>query len=158
MAGGKTVTTTVKNIVEPVIEGLGIELVDVEYVKEGSSWYLRLYIDKPGGISIDDCQLVHENVTDLIDEADPIEGAYIFEVSSPGLDRPLKTEKDIKRNIGELVELSLYAPDVEGNKNYTGRLYGCTPETVTLQEEERDKTRIFNMKAVSLIKKVIIIE
>ena len=153
MAGG--IAAKVKELVEPVIEGLGIELVDTEYVKEGSNWYLRLYIDKPGGVSIDDCQTVHEAVNDIIDEADPIDGPYIFEVSSPGLDRPLKTERDFLRNIGEIVELSLYAKDEEGSKNYEGILAGYEDGKVTIKEENSEKTRTFTMKAVSLVKKAI---
>ena len=153
MAGG--IAAKVKELVEPVIEGLGIELVDTEYVKEGSNWYLRLYIDKPGGVSIDDCQTVHEAVNDIIDEADPIDGPYIFEVSSPGLDRPLKTERDFLRNIGEIVELSLYAKDEEGSKNYEGILAGYEDGKVTIKEENSEKTRTFTMKTVSLVKKAI---
>ena len=116
MAGNINTAKKVRQLVEPIVESLNLELVDTEYVKEGSKWFLRLYIDKPGGVSIDDCQLVHENVIDVIDRADPIAGPYIFEVSSPGLDRPLKTERDFTRNIGEILEISLYAPDSEGKK------------------------------------------
>ena len=108
MAGGKVVQK-VEALVTPIIESLGIELIETEYVKEGPNWYLRLYIDKKGGVSIDDCQAVNDAVTGIIDEADPIAGAYIFEVSSPGLDRPLKSEKDFIRYEGEFVEVKLYA-------------------------------------------------
>ena len=89
------IADTVRSLAEPVIERLnaGIELLEAEYVKEGSDWYLRLYIDKQGGITLDDCQLVSEALNDLLDEADVIKGKYLFEVSSPGLDRPLKTDR-----------------------------------------------------------------
>ena len=90
------VAEAVREIAEPVIEGLkaDIELIEVEYVKEGSDWYLRLYIDKTGGVTLDDCQLVSEALNDILDEKDPVKTKYIFEVSSPGIDRPLKTDKD----------------------------------------------------------------
>ena len=81
-------------LLEPIVEELGFELVDVEYVKEGGTWYLRAYIDKPGGIAVDDCEAVSRRFSDILDEKDYIEDSYIFEVSSPGLGRPLKKEKD----------------------------------------------------------------
>ena len=81
----------------PIVEEYGFELVDVEYVKEGSNWYLRAYIDKPGGISVDDCEKVSRRLSDILDEKDYIEDSYIMEISSPGLGRPLKKEKDYKR-------------------------------------------------------------
>ena len=122
MAGGKVVQK-VEALVTPIIESLGIELIETEYVKEGPNWYLRLYIDKKGGVSIDDCQAVNDAVTGIIDEADPIAGAYIFEVSSPGLDRPLKSEKDFIRYEGEFVEVKLYAQKA-GCDSFEGNLIG----------------------------------
>ena len=95
-------------LLEPIVEELGFELVDVEYVKEGGTWYLRAYIDKPGGIAVDDCEAVSRRFSDILDEKDYIEDSYIFEVSSPGLGRPLKKEKDFKRNLGEEVEIRTY--------------------------------------------------
>ena len=92
----------------PIVESHGFELVDVEYVKEGGTWYLRAYIDKPGGIAVDDCELVSRAFSDILDEKDYIEDSYIFEVSSPGLGRPLKKEKDFKRSLGEEVEIRTY--------------------------------------------------
>ena len=86
-----------EELVMPLIEKNNFELVDVEFVKEGQNWFLRLYVDKPGGILIDDCELVSREVEKLLDESDPIEQAYILEVSSPGLDRPLKKDKDFER-------------------------------------------------------------
>ena len=155
MAGNVNTATKVKQLVEPIIEKLNIELVETEYVKEGSQWFLRLYIDKPGGVSLDDCQLVHESVTDVIDEADPISGPYVFEVSSPGLDRPLKTERDFIRNIGEIVEISLYAADENGKKAYEGVLEEYKEGTITVREENTENVMNFNLKSVSLVKKVI---
>ena len=97
-------------LVSPIVEKYGFELVDVEYVKEGGSFYLRAYIDKPGGITVDDCETVSREFSDKLDEADFIEEAYIMEVSSPGLGRPLKKEKDFKRSIGKEVEIRTYRP------------------------------------------------
>ena len=94
-----------EEILIPITEEYGYELVDVEYVKEGSTWYLRAYIDKPGGISIDDCEAVSRRLSTILDEKDFIDDSYILEVSSPGLGRPLKKEKDFKRSLGEEVEI-----------------------------------------------------
>ncbi|MBE7056952.1 MAG: ribosome maturation factor RimP [Ruminococcaceae bacterium] len=155
MAGNSNTAKKVKQLVEPIVNQLNIELVDTEFVKEGSKWFLRLYIDKPGGVSIDDCQLVHENVIDVIDEEDPISGPYIFEVSSPGLDRPLKTERDFTRNIGEILELSLYAPDVAGKKAYEGILEAWEDGKITVKDENSETRWTFNLKDVALAKKAI---
>ena len=92
----------------PIIEANNFELVDVEYVKEGSNWYLRAYIDKEGGISVDDCEVVSRAFSDKLDEEDFIDDAYIMEVSSPGLGRPLKKEKDYKRSMGKELEIRTY--------------------------------------------------
>ena len=97
-----------EEILQPIVEEHGFELVDVEYVKEGSNWYLRAYIDKPGGITVNDCETVSRKLSDILDEKDYIDDAYILEVSSPGLGRPLKKEKDFKRSLGEEVEIRTY--------------------------------------------------
>lgn len=155
MAGKNNTAEKVRALTENKINSLGIELVDTEYVKEGTKWFLRLYIDKPGGVTIDDCQLVHENVIDLIDAADPVAGPYIFEVSSPGLDRPLKTERDFIRNIGQEIELSLYAPDGSGKKAYTGILKGYADGKIALQSEDTSEELSFHIKELSLVRKTI---
>ena len=152
MAGGKVVQA-VERIVAPIIEGLGIELVEVEYVKEGPNWYLRLYIDKPGGISIDDCQVVNDNVSDAIDSEDPIQGAYIFEVSSPGLDRPLKTDRDFEKYKGELVEVSLYKAE-KGASKYEGALVGKQDGKIII-EDAKGQPIMFEESLVALVKRVI---
>ena len=92
----------------PIVEAKGFELVDVEWVKEGANWYLRAYIDKENGITVDDCEEVSRALSDLLDEEDFISENYILEVSSPGLDRPLKKEKDFARSIGKDVEVKLF--------------------------------------------------
>ena len=97
-----------EKLLEPILEANHFELVDVEYVKEGGSWYLRACIDKPGGITMDDCEIVNRALGDLLDEHDFIEESYILEVSSPGLGRPLKKERDFARSLGEEVEIRTY--------------------------------------------------
>ena len=104
MTKRETYEKKAEELLLPMMEENGFELVDVEYVKEGGSWYLRAYIDKPGGIAINDCELISRALSDKLDEEDFIEDSYILEVSSPGLGRPLKKEKDFQRNLGEEVE------------------------------------------------------
>ena len=108
-------------ILTPIVESRGFELVDVEYVKEAGTWYLRGYIDKPGGITVNDCEDVSRAFSDILDEQDFIEDSYIMEISSPGLDRPLKKEKDFKRSLGKLVEIRTYRP-IEKQKELGGML------------------------------------
>ena len=149
------IADTVRSLAEPVIERLnaGIELLEAEYVKEGSDWYLRLYIDKQGGITLDDCQLVSEALNDLLDEADEIKGKYLFEVSSPGLDRPLKTDRDFERYQGEDVEVHLYAP-ADGGKIFTGKLKERENGEIVILENGSELR--FPVKDVSLVKRTII--
>ena len=149
------IADTVRAIAEPVIEKLnaGIELIEVEYVKEGADWYLRLYIDKEGGVTLDDCQLVSEALNDILDETDPVKGKYIFEVSSPGIDRPLKTDRDFERYRGPDVEVHLYAP-VENSKIFMGKLKGRENCEIIITENGRE--RHFPVKDVSLVKRTII--
>ena len=113
----------------------GFELVDVEYVKEGDTWYLRAYIDKEGGISLDDCELISRKVSDWLDKEDFIQDSYILEVSSPGLGRPLKKDKDFARSIGKDVEIRLYKA-LNKSKEYTGILKAYDKESVLLQMED----------------------
>ena len=123
-----------EEILLPMMEELGFELVDVEYVKEGSTWYLRAYIDKPGGINIDDCETVSRRLSDILDEKDYIDEAYILEVSSPGLGRPLKKEKDYKRSLGEEVEIRTYRM-IDRQKEFTGILKESDEKTVTIEPD-----------------------
>ena len=122
----------------------------MEYVKEGSTWYLRAYIDKPGGISIDDCEAVSRRLSDILDEKDYIDEAYILEVSSPGLGRPLRKEKDFKRSLGEEVEIRTYRM-IEKQKEFTGTLKEYDENTVTI-EEEGGNVRIFEKSDIALIR------
>ena len=116
-------------------QSLNYDLVDVEYVKEFGSYYLRVYIDKEGGITLDDCQNMSELLSERLDKDDPIETAYYLEVSSPGLDRPLKTDKDLKRNLGKDIEVSLYKP-LDNRKKYEGNLMDFTGEKIIIEVNE----------------------
>ena len=129
----KLIEDTVEKIVEELLEGTNIELVAVEYVRE-KDWYLRVFIDKEGGIELDDCQELSGRLGDILDEKDVIKGAYILEVSSPGLDRELKKEKDFRREQGKKVDVSLYAA-VDGSKVLVGVLNGYDGDNVTIDEQ-----------------------
>jgi len=137
-------------LIMPMIEEHHFELVDVEYVKEAGNWYLRAYIDKPGGITVDDCELISRAFSDLLDEKDFIDEAYILEVSSPGLGRPLKKDKDFKRSLGEEVEVRLYRP-LNRQKEFTGILKAWDENTVTL-EFEQEEEMVFERKDIALIR------
>lgn len=139
-----------EEILNPIVEEYGFELVDVEYVKEGSTWYLRAYIDKPGGICIDDCEAVSRRLSDILDEKDYIDDAYILEVSSSGLGRPLRKEKDFRRSLGEEVEVRTYRM-IEKQKEFTGILKEYDEKTVTI-EEDGGNVRIFEKSDIALIR------
>jgi len=127
----------VTEVVRPIAEHYGLELIDVEYVKEGGSWYLRIYIDKPGGVGMDDCQAVSEEVGRKLDELDPIPGNYFLEVSSPGLERSLKRERDFEYFAGREAAVHLFAP-LDGKKEFTGVLKGMVDGNVMLLVDGRE--------------------
>ena len=135
MTKRETYEKQTEELLMPLVDAHGFELVDVEYVKEGGSWYLRAYIDKPGGIAVDDCEVISRALSDLLDEHDFIEDSYILEVSSPGLGRPLKKEKDFVRSQGELVEVRTYRA-IQHQKEFTGILNAWDKGTVTLLMED----------------------
>mgnify|MGYP000897466009 FL=1 len=138
-----------EEILLPIVEEYGFELVDVEYVKEGSNWYLRAYIYKPG-IGVNDCEAVSRRLSDILDEKDYIEDSYILEVSSPGLGRPLKKEKDFRRSLGEEVEIRTYRM-IDRQKEFTGILKDYDETTVTIEmEDETEKT--FEKSEIALIR------
>ena len=139
-----------EEILIPIMEEYGFELVDVEYVKEGSSWYLRAYIDKPGGININDCETVSRRLSDILDEKDFIDDAYIMEVSSPGLGRPLKKEKDFKRSLGMEVDIRTYRM-IDRQKEFTGILTAYDAGTVTIELED-ETTKTFDRGDIALIR------
>ena len=126
-------------ILTPIVESRGFELVDVEYVKEAGTWYLRGYIDKPGGITVNDCEDVSRAFSDILDEQDFIEDSYIMEISSPGLDRPLKKEKDFARSMGRLVEVRTYRP-IDKQKEFTGILKEFNKDSFTIVIEDNEMT------------------
>lgn len=128
-----------EELVMPIIEANHFELVDVEYVKEGANWYLRIYADKEGGINIDDCVLISRALEERLDAEDFISDAYILEVSSPGLGRPLKKDKDFRRSLGEKVECKLYKA-VDGQKEFEGVLEDFDADTITISIEEEKLT------------------
>lgn len=139
-----------EQLLEPIVSEHGFEVVDVEYVKEGSNWYLRAYIDKQGGITIDDLEMVSRALSDKLDEADFVSDAYILEVSSPGLGRPLKKEKDFARNIGEEVEVHLYRA-INKKKEYVGLLKNYDKESFVIEEEDGNEIT-FNKAEVALVR------
>jgi len=118
-------------LVEPLVAKLDLELVSVEYVKEGANWYLRIYIDKDGGVDLDDCERASRQISDLLDEVDPIPQSYFLEVSSPGIERLLQREKDFVKYQGRLVNIQLYAP-WEGHKKLQGGLGTVTDDILNL--------------------------
>lgn len=120
---------------QPIIDQFGFELVDVEYVKEAGNWYLRFYIDKEGGITVDDCEVISRVLSDWLDKEDFIEDSYILEVSSPGLGRPLKKDKDFERSLGEQVEIRLYKARNK-QKEFEGALKSYDKDTVTIETED----------------------
>lgn len=151
-------TETVTEIVQPIVESNQFELVDIEFIKEGKNWFLRVYIDKPEGIDLEDCALISEKISEKMDkmDPDPIPQAYFLEVSSPGAERPLKKEEDYINAVGEYIHLSLYEP-VDGEKIYEGTLKEVNDETLTLTI--RIKTRVkdieFNRKTIAKARRAI---
>ena len=127
----KKITETVRELAEPVVLEHGCTRWDVEYVREAGQWYLRLYIDKDGGVDILDCEAISRRVSDLLDEADPIESSYIFEVGSAGAERPLKRQSDFEQFMGSPVTLKTYKPR-DGRKEFAGTLTGYDDGAVTL--------------------------
>lgn len=142
-----------EELILPILEKLNFELVDVEYVKEGSTWYLRAYIDKEGGITINDCEAVARQMNELLDQEDFIPDSYTFEVSSPGLGRPLKKEKDYIRNMGKPVEIRTYRA-IERCKEFSGILTAYDKESVTISEED-GSTTTFSHGDIALIREKV---
>ena len=139
-------------LLQPMVDERGFELVDVEYVKEGSNWYLRAFIDKPGGISIDDIEPISRELSEKLDQEDFISDAYILEVSSPGLGRPLKKDKDFVRSIGEEIEIHLYRA-INKQKEFVGILkeFNKEEDTFTVELEDGEET-VFNRADVALVR------
>lgn len=151
MARRETYEQRTEELIMPVIKENNFELVDVEFVKEASTWYLRLYVDKEGGITINDCELVSRALSDMLDKEDYIEESYILEVSSPGLGRPLKKDKDFDRSIDEEVEIRLFKA-IDKQKEFTGLLksYDKTKVTIELVDGELKEIERTNIALIRL--------
>ena len=132
---GKSIIEQVEELIAPIISDQVLELVDIEYVKEGAQWYLRIFIDKEGGVDIDDCTNVSHAVSEVLDKHDPINQAYVLEVSSPGLERPLKKDEDFERFKGKLVRV-LTKETFEGYQEFTGYLVGLIEDKIVLEYEK----------------------
>ena len=139
-----------EQLIQPLIDANNFELVDVEFVKEGSDWYLRVYIDKDGGITVDDCELISRAFNEILDREDYISEQYIFEVSSPGIMRPLKKEKDYNRSVGKLIDIKLYKP-VDKCKEFTGVLDSYDKDTVTIKMDD-DTQKTFDRSNLAMIR------
>lgn len=135
MSKRETYETRTEELITPILDRMNFELVDVEYVKEGGTWYLRAYIDKEGGITVNDCEAVAREMSEILDREDFVEDSYVFEVSSPGLGRPLKKEKDYIRSMGKEVEIRTYRA-INREKEFYGILSAYDENTVTIKTED----------------------
>lgn len=147
------IVTTVTELVQPMIQDLEYELVDIEYIKEGKNWFLRVYIDQPQGVSLEDCALVSEKVSERLDQItpDPFPHAYFLEVSSPGAERPIKTEKDFQNAVGKFIHVSLYEP-IDGEKVYEGTLKELTEDNLTLTVRIKTRTKEIELNRSKIAK------
>ncbi|MGX6962209.1 ribosome maturation factor RimP [Vagococcus xieshaowenii] len=147
-----SVVETVTEVVTPILDQLNFELVDIEFLKEGKNWFLRVYIDKPNGIDIEECAIVSEQLSEKMDSLnpDPIPQAYFLEVSSPGVERPLKKEEDFQNALNEYINVSLYSP-VEGEKSFDGFLIDLNESELTLRVKikTREKEITFSRKNIA---------
>ncbi|MBQ7954432.1 MAG: ribosome maturation factor RimP [Lachnospiraceae bacterium] len=154
MAKRETYETRTEELLAPIVETYGVEIYDVEYVKEGSEWYLRAYIDKPEGVNIIDCENVSRALSDALDKEDFIAEAYILEVSSPGLGRTLKKDKHLEKSIGQEVEIKLYKP-IDKCKEYSGILQRFDADSIVILQEDaaaEDKEIMFKRADIALIR------
>lgn len=142
-----------EQLILPILEKNQFELVDVEYVKEGSTWYLRAYIDKEGGITVNDCELVAREMNEILDREDYVADSYVFEVSSPGLGRPLKKEKDYIRNMGKEIEIRTYRA-INRQKEFTGILKAYDDKSVTITDENGEDLT-FEKPDIALVRQAL---
>ena len=151
MSNARDYETKTEELIMPILDEMGFELYDVEYVKEGSDYYLRAYIDKDGGITIDDCVAVSRRMNEILDEESSIGGddGYIFEVSSPGLGRVLKKDKHLEKSIGMDVDIKTYKP-INGAKEFTGSLTSFDKDTITITFD--DGVEVFNRSDIAQVK------
>lgn len=128
----------VTKLVEPIIENLGYELYDVEYAKEGKNYFLRIFIDNEKGIDLKDCEKVNDSITDILDKENYIKEQYFLEISSPGIERVLRKDKHLEKNIGEEVTIKLFKKDENGKKEYLGKLKNFNQDKIVVEQEEQD--------------------
>ena len=138
----------VENLLKDKIEKVGYDLYDVEYAKEGKNYFLRIFIDKPEGIDLLDCEKVNDEINDLLDEANYIKDQYFLEVSSPGIERILRKEKHLEQNKGKEIHIQLFKKDNNGNKEYQGILKDFDDENIYLDEEKIERKNIAQIKTV----------
>ena len=156
MSKRETYESKTEQLLSPIAEKYGVEIYDVEYVKEGSDWYLRAYIDKPEGVNIVDCENVSRALSDALDAEDYIPDAYILEVSSPGLGRTLKKDRHFEKSLGAEVEVKTYKP-IDGQKEFTGILEAYDADTITIGESADDTgdnkiTHVFKRNEIARIR------
>lgn len=149
MSTRETYETKTETLLAPIVERFGVEIYDIEYLKEGSDWYLRVYIDKPEGVNINDCENVSRALSDELDREDFIQDAYILEVSSPGLGRALKKDKHLEKSLGEEVEIKTYKP-IDKCKEFNGILKAYDNDTITITINEEEK--IFARAEIAIIR------
>ena len=150
MSKRETYEARTEELITPILERMHFELVDVEYVKEGGTWYLRAYIDKEGGITVNDCEAVAREMNEILDREDFVEDSYVFEVSSPGLGRPLKKEKDYVRSMGKEIEIRTYRA-INREKEFYGILSAYDENTVTIKTEDETEMT-FEKSDIALIR------
>ncbi|WP_227935845.1 ribosome maturation factor RimP [Alkalihalobacillus deserti] len=138
------VTDVTSELVTPILDELQLELVDVEFKKEGPNWFLRIYIDSESGVDLEDCGQVSEKLSEKLDELDPIPQAYFLEVSSPGAERPLKKEKDLQKAIGKNVYISTYEP-IDGEKAFEGRLISFDGEILEVEVKIKTRKKVYSI-------------
>ena len=127
----------VEKLIEPIIEKIGYELYDVEYAKEGKNYFLRIFIDSEKGIDLNDCEKVNDAITDILDEENYIKEQYFLEVSSPGIEKVLRKEKHLEKNIGTEISVKLFKKDENGNKSYIGELKEFDEDTITVKATDK---------------------
>ncbi|MEJ8546447.1 ribosome maturation factor RimP [Brevibacillus borstelensis] len=148
------VTDIVTDLVTPILDELGLELVEIEYKKEGSNWFLRVFIDnETGSIDIDDCGLVSERLSQRLDEVDPIPTAYFLEVSSPGAERPLRKESDFRKAVGRHVHITTKEP-IEGESTFEGELISFEDGKLTVKEQK--KTQVITLEQIDTARMAIV--
>ena len=143
----------VENLVKEQIANIGYELYDVEYTKEGKSYFLRIFIDKPEGIDINDCEKVNNEITDMLDEANYIKDPYYLEVSSPGVERILRKDSHLEKNIGTDIDVKLFSKDENGKKEYQGILKSFDKDNIIIENELKEELKI-ERKNIAQIKTI----